>query len=158
MSKANIPDPVAAAQRVKEIARDLATDVTEGYRKSSRGFRLRAAVVGSWVILSLLSVYTACPSSGPTNELGAEVTLLPATIVGQQISVLNGSDEMWTEITLTVDHAWKHQIRTIRAGQNVVVALSKFERDGVAAPPDLKPRSIEITCDQGTAEIPLLRQ
>lgn len=158
MSKANIPDPAAAAQRVKEIARDLATDVTEGYRKSSRGFRLRATVVGSWALLSLLAVYTACPSSGPTNELGAEVTLLPATIVGQQLSVLNGSDEMWTEITLTVDGAWKHQIRTIRAGQNIVVALSRFERDGAAAPPDLKPRSIEISCDQGSAEIPLLRQ
>jgi hypothetical protein len=158
MSKANIPDPVAAAQRVKEIARDLATDVTEGYRKSSRSFRLRAAVVGSWVLLSLLSVYTACPSTGPTNELGAEVTLLPASLVGQQISVLNGSDEMWTEITLTVDESWKHQIRTIRAGQNIVVALSRFERDGASAPPDLKPRSIEIECDQGSAEIPLLRQ
>jgi hypothetical protein len=158
MSKANIPDPVAAAQRVKEIAKDLATDVTEGYRKSSRGFRLRAAVVGSWVLLSLLSVYTACPSSGPTNELGADVTLLPATIVGQQISVVNGSDEMWTEITLTLDKDWKHQLRTIRAGQNVVVALSKFQRDGTAAPADLKPRIIEIACDQGTVEIPLQRQ
>jgi hypothetical protein len=158
MSKANVPDPVAAAQRVKEIARDLATDVTEGYRKSSRAFRLRAAVVGSWVLLSLLSVYTACPSSGPTNDLGAEVTLLPRTIVGQQLSVVNGSDEMWTEITLTLDEVWKHQIRTIRAGQNVVVALSKFQRDGAAAPQDLRPRSIEISCDQGTAQIPLPRQ
>jgi hypothetical protein len=158
MSKPNMTDPSAAAQRVREIARDLASDVSEGYRKSSRGLRLRSAIVGTWVLLSLVSLYTACPSSGQTNKLGADVTLLPETIVGQQLSVANGSGDMWTEVTLTLDKSWKHQIRTVRAGQNVVVAVSRFQRDGAAAPSDLKPRSIEITSDQGSVELPLQRR
>jgi hypothetical protein len=158
MAKPNIPEPVAAAQRMKDIARDLASDVTEGYRKSTRSVRRRAAIVGSWVLLSLVALYTACPSSGPTNELGADVTLLPETIVGQQISVANGSGEMWTEVTLTLDQAWTHTIRTVRAGQNVVIAVSRFQRDGAAAPSDLKPRLLSIKCDQGSAELPLQRR
>jgi hypothetical protein len=158
MSKPSIPDPAAAAQRVKDIARDLASDVTETYRKSNRYMRLRGAIAGGWLLLAVAALYTACPSSGPTNDLAAEVTLLPETIVGQQISISNGSREMWTEVTLTLDDAWKHQVRTVRAGQNVVVAVGKFQKDGAAAPPDLKPRKIEIRCDQGSAEISLARR
>jgi hypothetical protein len=158
MSKPSLPDPLAAAQRMKDLARELASDLTEGYRKANRYSRLRAAIVGSWVLVALVSVYTACPSSGPSNALGAEVTLLPESIVGQQISVLNGSGEMWTEVTLTLDDGWHHQIRTVRAGQNLVVALSRFQRDGVAPPPDLKPRKLEIRCDQGSAELSLQRR
>ncbi|MGB8932308.1 MAG: hypothetical protein WCC48_13780 [Anaeromyxobacteraceae bacterium] len=158
MATPNIPDPVAAAQRVKGIARDLAADVSDTYRKSSRFLRLRVAIVGSWVLLALVSLYTACPSSGPSNALAADVTLLPETLLGQQLSVSNGSSDMWTEVTLTLDGAWVHKVRTIRAGQNVVVAISSFARDGANAPADLKPRAIEIECDQGSAELSLVRK
>ena len=155
MAKPSIPDPAAAAQRVKDIARDLAGDVSDTYRKTNRYLRLRAAIVGGWVLLALVALYTSCPSSGPSNELGADVTLLPETIVGQQISVSNGSKEMWTEVKLTLDGQWKHEIRTIRAGQNVVVGVTSFKRDGAPAPQDLKPRKIEIDCDQGSADLSL---
>ena len=159
MAKPSIPDPAAAAQRVKDIARDLASDVTDQYRETNRYLRLRAAIVGAWVLLALVSLYAACPSSGPTNSLGADVTLLPETIVGQQLSVSNGSREMWTEVRLTLDGQWTHQVRTIRAGQNVVVGVSAFKRDGGAtAPPDLKPKKIEIDCDQGSATLSLQRR
>jgi len=158
MAKPSIPDPAAAAQRVRDIARDLAADVSDSYRKTNRYLRFRAAIVGSWVLLALVSLYTACPSSGPTNELSAEVTLLPETIVGQQISVSNGSREMWTEVKLTLDGQWTHEIRTVRAGQNVVVGVTKFKRDGASAPQDLKPKTIEIRCDQGSVDLSLQRR
>jgi hypothetical protein len=158
MSKPNIPDPVAAAQRVKGIARDLAADVSETYRKSNRYLRLRATIVGSWVLLALVALYTACPSSGPTNDLAAEVTLLPETLVGQQISISNGSRDMWKDVTLTLDGKWQHRIPTVRAGQNVVVGVAKFARDGASAPPDLKPRRIEIDCDRGSVDLSLQRR
>lgn len=158
MAKPSIPDPAAAAQRVKDLAQNLAADVTDSYRKTNRYLRLRATIVGSWVLLALVSLYTACPSSGPTNELSAEVTLLPETIVGQQISVSNGSKDMWTEVKLTLDGQWTHTIRTVRAGQNVVVGVTKFQRDGASAPQDLKPRRIEIRCDQGSVDLSLLQR
>ncbi|HSM92053.1 MAG TPA: hypothetical protein VLT47_04140 [Anaeromyxobacteraceae bacterium] len=158
MATPSIPDPAAAAQRVRGIARDLAADVSEGYRKSNKYLRMRAAIVGTWVLLAIVALYTACPGTGPSNELAADVTLLPETLVGQQLSVSNGSSEMWTEVTLTLDGAWKHKIRTVRAGQNVVVAVSRFERGGAPAPADLKPQKVEIDCDQGSAELSLARR
>jgi hypothetical protein len=158
MAKPSIPDPAATAQRVKDIARDLASDVSDTYRKTNRYVRLRAAIVGGWVLLAVVSLYTACPSSGPSNALDADVTLLPETIVGQQISVSNGSRDMWTEVQLTLDGQWVHKIRTVRAGQNVVVGVTRFQRDGTAAPSDLKPKRIEIRCDQGTVDLSLQRR
>lgn len=155
MAKPSMPDPVAAAQRVKDLARDLASDVTDTYRKSNKFLRMRAAIVGSWVLLSLVSLYAACPSSGPANELAAEAMILPETLVGQQLSVSNGSREMWTDVTLTLDGRWEHRIPTVRAGQNVVVGVAKFAKDGAAAPQDLKPRKLEVECDQGSAVISL---
>lgn len=155
MAKPSIPDPVAAAQRVKDLARELASDVTDTYRKSNRFVRMRAAIAGSWILLALVALYASCPSSGPSNELAAEAMLLPETLVGQQISVSNGSREMWTEVKLTLDGRWVHRIPTVRAGQNVVVGITKFARDGAPAPADLKPRRLEIECEQGSATISL---
>jgi hypothetical protein len=142
--------PLAAALRVKDLARDLATEVTDGYRRSTRFFKLRAAVLGGWAALSLLTLWLACPSAGPTNSLGAEVQMSEG-LMGTQLLVLNGSGRIWTDVTLTLDGTYQWQTPTVRDGQRMVIAASRFSRDGAAAPQDLKPRSLSIQCAQGSA-------
>src|SRR5512132_890577 len=85
MKDAASPEVAAAANRVKEGVRelargavgaagDLASDLAEGYRKSTRYFKLRAAMVGTWALLSLVTLWAACPpSDAPRNALGARV-------------------------------------------------------------------------------------
>jgi hypothetical protein len=151
MKESARPDPLAAAQRVKDLARDarhLAVDLAEGYRRSSRYFKMRAAVIGSWALLSLLTLWAACPSSGPRNSLGAEAQI-SEEVLGTQVLVWNSSGELWTDVTLVLDDTWRWQTATVRDGQRLVIATSKFTRDGAPAPSDLKPKTLTIQCRQG---------
>jgi hypothetical protein len=149
------PDPIAAAQRVKDRALDLAADLADGYRKSTRFFKLRAAVVGSWALLSVATLFAACPSTGAKNALGAEVQVCADGVMGTQVLVWNGSSVLWTDVVLTLDDAWRYETSTVRDGQKLVVAASKFKMAGAAAPGDLKPQTLTIECEQGKVTTPV---
>jgi hypothetical protein len=150
------PDPLAAAHRVKDIARDLAQDVADGYRKSTRYFKLRAAVIGSWALLAIVTLWAACPSSGTSNSLGAVVTYSDQDPTNHQISVENRSDELWRDVVLTLDGGWEYRTTTIRNGDRaVVIAVRQFRKDGAPAPGDLTPRAMTISCREGEVTAPL---
>jgi hypothetical protein len=141
--------PVAAALRVKDLARDLATDLADGYRRSTRFFKLRIAVIGSFAVLSLFTFWLACPPGGPSNSLGAEVQLSDG-LMGTQLLVYNSSGRIWTDVTLTLDGGYEWQTPTFRDGQRMVIAASRFTHDGGAAPQNLRPKSLSIQCAQGS--------
>lgn len=161
------PDPVAAAQRVKEGVRDLArgaigaagdlaADVAEGYRKSTRYFKMRAAVIGSWALLSVVTLWAACPSSGPTNPLGAEGKLLAGSIMGSQVFVENESERIWKDVVVTLEGGWRYDKKTVRPAESFVVPVTRFQKDGATAPPGLNPRTITIECSEGRVTAPLV--
>ncbi len=171
MKDAARPDAGAAAQRVKEGVRDLARgaigaagdlagDLADAYRKSTRHFKLRAAVVGTWALLSLATFWAACPSSGPTNPLGADAQLLsrsePGMLVGSQVLVKNDSRGLWTDVVLTLDGGWRYERKTIRPGDKLVVPVAKFQKDGASPPRDLEPRALTIECNEGRVTAPLV--
>jgi hypothetical protein len=160
------PDPAVAAQRVKEGVRDLArsavdaagdlaSDVATGYRKSTRYFKLRAAVVGTWSLLALLTFWSACPSSGPANTLGAKSKLLAGSIMGSQVFVENESDQLWRDVVVTLEGGWRFEKRTVRPAESFVVPTNRFTKDGATAPPGLSPKTITIECVEGRITMPL---
>ena len=145
-----------AAARVTGAARDLAADLTEGFRKSDRAFKLRSAVVGTWVVLALVTFWVACPSTiGPANSLGAVVQLAPDSIMGTQVLVHNDSERLWTDVVFTLDDTWRHEEKTMRAGDRRVLSTDQFSSGGRPAPRDLKPRKLQIDCEQGRVTTPL---
>lgn len=143
MAKPNLPDPAAAAQKVKDLARDLAADVTDTYRKSNRFLRMRVGIVGGWGLLALLSLLVAFHTSERDDRIRLE-----ETSVGSVVWVNNTSDENWTDVTITIEGGWKLAIPTVRHGETISPTLPKFTKDGVSAPADLSPRWIELECDQ----------
>ena len=165
MKDAPAPELSAAANRVKEGVRDLArgavgaagelaSDLADGYRKSTRYFKLRAAIVGTWALLSIVTLWAACPGSdGPSNALGARVRLLSRTergaIMGTQVYVENESRRMWKDVVLTLDGGWRYERRTVRPADKLVVSITQFKKDGQAAPAELEPRTLTVECDQG---------
>jgi hypothetical protein len=170
MKDAARPDPVAAAHRVKDGVRDLAlgamgaagdlaADVAEGYRRSTRYFKLRAAVIGTWAVLSLVTLWAACPSSGPNNALGAKFQLLlrsePGVLMGTQVLVENDSGAIWRDVVVTLDGGWRYEKKTVRPQDKLVVSLSQFKKDGAPAPAELEPRTITIECSEGRVTAPL---
>ncbi len=171
MKDAARPDVAAAATRVKEGVRDLArgalgaagdlaTEVGEAYRRSTRYFRMRAAIVGAWAVLSVATVWAACPgSSAPANALGAKVRLLsrnePGMLLGTQVLVENESGRMWRDVVLTLDGRWRYERKTVRPQDKLVVAVTQFRKDAAPAPADLEPKVITIECAEGRVTTPL---
>jgi hypothetical protein len=153
-------DATAAAQRVKDLARDMATDLAVGYRKSTRHFRMRAGVIAGWAVLSIATLFASCPSSGRTNALGAVVQVLSGdeSLMGTQLLVKNDSGETWTEVAFTLEGGWRFEKKTVRGGDKVVLSLRQFQLDGASPPADLKPRSIRIETHQGNATEPLVHR
>ncbi len=154
------PDPLAAAHRVKDLARDLAQEVADGYRKSSRPLRLKAAVVATWALLSLLTLWLVCPgSSGSANALGAVVALADEAAGGRSVSVRNDSDEIWTDVVVTIEGGWVWKTSTLRNGERAIrVGIPQFQKDGAAAPASLQPRTVTVSCREGEVTLPLGRE
>jgi hypothetical protein len=136
-------------------ARDFASDLTEGFRKSDRSFKLRTAVIGTWLLLALVSAWVACPATGPTNSLGLVARLDTGGIMGNQVLVQNESRELWTDVVFLLDDGWTLERRTVRAGDKLVLSISAFTKDGQAAPSDLKPRLLTVRCSEGSVKTAL---
>lgn len=145
-------DPTAAALKVRDAAKDIASDLTDTYRKSNKFLRLRAGIVGGWVLLSLVALLAAF------HTAEREEATMADTIVGRVVSFKNTSDENWTDVTLTLDGGWTHFVRTIRPGQDLGVEIGKFKKDGQPAPLDLNPRWIEIDGGQVDKKLKISRQ
>ncbi len=128
----------------------------EDFRRSDRFFKMRVGVVGTWLLLSVVTLWAACPGSGPSNSLGAEVQVLRESLVGgEQILVRNESDQNWEDVVLTLDGGWEFLHRTLRPHDQLVLAVAHFRKDGASPPPGFRPRSLAIRCAQGKARLDL---
>jgi len=131
--------------------RERAAAWLEEFRRSDRFFRMRAGVVGSWILLSLVTLWVACPSSGPSNPLGADVQVLRESLVGgQQLLVRNESDRIWTDVVLTLDESWTYRHPTMRPHDQLVLSMTHFRKDSQAAARDLRPRTLSVECREGS--------
>jgi hypothetical protein len=160
MPKPTATSSLAAAGRAKDaavgLASDLATDMVDGLKKSSPTFRRKAAVLGTWLLLTVVTMWAACPSSGPANSLGA-VARLQTTSVGPVVSVRNDSDgTIWTEVALVLDDTWRYEKRrTMRAGDAVTPRVEEFRQDDLPPPAGYRPTKLTVQCDQGRVSLPL---
>ena len=133
---------------------DLATDVAEGYRKSTRYAKMRGAVVASWVVLSAMCGWLACPSAD-TNSLGAKAVLSEGVLGPKNLLVWNDSEKTWTDVTFTLDGKWEWTTSMLRPGEKQSLRPDEFRHDGAAAPQDLTPRTLAVECRQGSATVTL---
>lgn len=163
MPKQTAKATIAAAGRVTNaavgLASNLASDLVDGVKKSDRPLRLKAAVVGTWLLLATITIWSACPSTGPSNSLGA-VARLQTTSVGQVLSLRNDTDgTIWTEVELILDDTWRYdRRRTIRAGDTVTPRVEDFRRDGEPPPATHRPSKLTIQCQQGRVSLPLVEK
>jgi hypothetical protein len=148
---------VKAREAAVDLANEVAGDLVQGIKKSNRYAKLKATVVGTWLLLSVITMWVACPSSGPSNSLGAQARL-QATSVGQVLSIRNDSDgAIWTEVTLVLDDDWSSDgHRTFRPGEGTTVRLEDFRHEGLPPPAALRPRKLTIQSEQGRVSLPLV--
>jgi len=150
------PDTWSSIGSLTDQAREGVAGLGRGFRRASRFQRMRIGIVAAWALLSVAALWISCPGSGPTNSLGADVRLLKDSLIGgQQLLVRNESAGLWTDVVLTLDGEWRHEQRTMRPHDQVVLSMSQFHRGADAAPRDLKPRTLAIQCGQGRASVDL---
>ncbi len=148
--------PISAALRVKDMAVDLASDLAEGYRKSTRYARMRGAVVAGWILVSVLLFLIARPQSSEyRNSLGANAVVSEGLMGDKSILFWNDSDEMWTEVTVTIDGKWEWKTSHVRPGEKQSLRLDQFTHFGDPAPHGTAPRNLGITCREGSANLSL---
>ena len=133
-------------ERIGARAAQLAGDL----RRADRFLKMRLGIVAAWAVVSLATLWGACPSSGPGNALGAEVQVNRDSIMGVQLLVRNDSSRIWEDVVLTLDDGWTHAHRTMRPHDLVVVSMSSFRKGDEAPPRDYRPRALLIACRQGT--------
>jgi hypothetical protein len=130
--------------------RDRLAQWAEDLKRSDRFFKMRLGVLGTWLLLSLVTLWVACPSSGPSNSLGADVQVLRESLVGgEQLMVRNESTDIWTDVVLTLDEGWRYEHRTVRPHDQLVLPMSHFRKGDQAAPREFRPHTLTIECGQG---------
>jgi hypothetical protein len=142
--------PAELASTSLRRVRDVLADVTRHVRSSDRYSRMRTAIVATWAVLSIATLFVSCPGAG-TNSLGAEFQLLSESFVGgEQLLVRNESDDVWRDVVLTLDGEWRYEQRVLRPHERIVVSPARFQRGGEAAPDGYLPRTLQVDCDQGS--------
>jgi hypothetical protein len=127
-----------------------AVQLVEELRRTDRFARMRLGIVGAWAVLSIATLWGACPSSGPSSSLGAEVQVSRDSIMGVQLLVRNESSHIWKDVVLTLDGGFRYTQATMRPHDLVVLPLSSFRRGDDAPPGDYRPRSLAVDCGLGS--------
>lgn len=143
-------------------ARSIALEMLGDFRASDRFFKYKAAVVASWLALSLLTAVIACPSAevGSSNSLDARAWVQKVDALDRKITAIaleNQGDEDWGDMLLKLDNSFTAALPGLRArGGKTVITLEKFVGvEGNSPPLDLKPQQLEIRCNRGSVMLEL---
>ncbi len=129
--------------------------LAEEFRRADRFFKMRAAIVATWAVLSIATAWGSCGSTAPTNTLGADVQVNRDSIMGVQLLVRNDSTRIWEDVVLTLDDGWRYAHKTMRPHDLVVLSMEQFRKGEDAPPRDHKPRALRIDCEQGSGRFEL---
>jgi len=146
--------PVTTAELAERL-RGLASKIVDDFRRSDRFFKLRVGIVATWAVLSIATLWGACATTGPANALGADVQVSRDSIMGAQILVRNESNRIWEDVVLTLDDSFRYSHKTMRPHDLIVLSMSSFKRGDEVPPPNYRPRSLVVSCEQGTQRFDL---
>lgn len=148
--------PALSKERLKESAADTALnalsilrEVWEDFRSSDRFFKYKAGIIGSWALLSVMSIVVACPSSGVSNPIGAH--LVASEVAGRvAISVRNESQETWRNVLVIVNGTYRAITPPVDPGMMLTVTPKLLAAaDGAPPPADLKVVDLELQTSEG---------
>ena len=126
----------------------------EDFRNADRYFKVKAAILGAWAVLSLAGVFVACPGTptivGPSTSLGARLIMgeepeHPAYVLS------NESDRAWEEVVVVVNHTFRAAISHVEPRAFVTITPKQLMgENGRLAPFNLKATDIELHTKKGS--------
>jgi hypothetical protein len=131
-------------------AASVARDGWRGFQAANRWFKLKALIVGSWLVLSLTSLVVACPIGlKRRNSLGAEL------VIGQVADhpvymIKNDSRRPWREVVVVVNDRYRAAAGMVESGSNLTFGPNQLlGANGQAAPKNLPLVKIEVRTAEG---------
>ena len=154
-------DGLPIQTRIRSEAESTALNVVailretlEDFRNADRYFKVKAAILGAWAVLSLAGVFVSCPAAptlgGPSTSLGArlimgEETEHPAYVLS------NESDRAWEDVFVVVNHSYRAAISHVEPKAFVTITPKQLMGDnGRLAPFNLKATDIELHTRKGS--------
>ena len=142
-----------AALNVVGVLRDLWGD----FRRSDRWFKYKAAIVGTWLLLSAVGVGVACPGGfGGSNTLGARV-VRSQVLDTPVFMIVNESGEAWEDVVVVVNDTYRAAVPRVSADHpdnNFTVESRKLLGEGGApAPADLEVTKLQVRTSRGRADL-----
>ena len=130
-------------------------EVVEDFRNADRHFKVKAAILGAWAVLSLAGIFVACPGGTPTL-LGPSTSLGARLIMGEEPEhpayvLSNESDRAWEDVVVVVNHDFRAAISHVEPRAFVTITPKQLMGDnGKLAPFNLKATDIELHTRKGS--------
>lgn len=151
-------------ERLKEGAADtvlnsvsILGEVIEDFRRSDRFFKYKAMVITLWIMLAVGAFAVACPSTGPSNSIHAQ--LIVSGEAGAPIyMVKNDGSEPWQDVEIIVNGRYRSTMTQLsgEGGSATLSAAVLFDTEGKRAPARLAITDIVVKVRAPEAEVSLL--
>ncbi len=138
---------------------DSLDDAVEALRSKDHYFKLQAALVAAWLLVSVATLGAVAWTGPATDRLGADVRAEMA-VGGPVLLITNNSSSRWTDITYTLNGDYVFRQAGLEPGDHKAIPVGRFRRGGAGgrrAPRDLEPKAIAISCEQGQTHLALAR-
>jgi hypothetical protein len=155
-------DGLPLQTRIRSEAESTALNVVailretlEDFRNADRYFKVKAAILGAWAVLSLAGIFVACPGGTPVL-LGPSASLGARLIMGEEVEhpayvLSNESDRAWEEVVVVVNHSYRAAISHVEPRAFVTITPKQLMGDnGKLAPFNLKATDIELHTKKGS--------
>lgn len=131
----------------------LLKDALEDFQNSDRFFKYKALVLGCWLALTVTTFGVACPGTGASNPIKAELV-----VAGESASpvfmIKNNSEEGWNGVRVIVNGRWFTTADTVAAGRELTLSNRLMSNElGEHPPTDLRVAEIIVETDDGKAEL-----
>jgi len=116
--------------------------------------KLKAGVVGLWLILAVAGIAVACPQGlHRGNSLGAELVL-----AGDRdrpvYMIRNASSDLWEDVTVVVNHEYRVSVAQVEPGRDITFTTKQLMgSNGTLAPSDLRLVDVELRTDDDEVEL-----
>jgi hypothetical protein len=141
------------AVKMKDVAEDQALNALamvkegwSGFLKQNRYYKLKAGIVGVWVLFLLVGLLIARPSS----ETHVDATLSARLLMRDDpehpaYMFFNESDDTWKDAIVTVNGEWRGVISQVGGHSDFTLTPRQLVgRDGKEPPANLKARDIVL--------------
>jgi hypothetical protein len=151
-------------ERLQEGAADtvlnsvsILAEVIEDFRRSDRFFKYKAMVITLWLLLSVGAFGVACPSTGPSNAIHAQL-IVSGEASAPIYMVKNDGTDAWQDVEIIVNGRYRSTMTQL-SGEGGSATLSSavlFDTEGKRAPARLAITEIVVKVRAPEAEVTLL--